>query len=217
MILYAAENGKFIEYTDAVAKLPQKKHNLYVNITNQCNCACTFCLRSLKKMPENHSLWLKKEPTISEIEAAFTHIDKNTVNEVVFCGFGEPTMRLETLISALQYVRKIWPEHNIRLNTNGLSSLYYNKDTAILFKDLLDTISISLNASNAQKYLAVTRTSLGLSAHKAMLKFAQECQKYIPHVILTIVDSIGREEITACQNLCQKYNLFLRIRPYEAN
>ena len=100
MILYAAEQGKFIEFADAVKNEPDKKHNIYVNITNQCNCACVFCLRALKKMPQDHSLWLQNEPTLEEIKRAFDKIEKNSVNEVVFCGFGEPTMRLNVLLDA---------------------------------------------------------------------------------------------------------------------
>ena len=217
MILYAAERGKFIEFADAVKNEPDKKHNIYVNITNQCNCACVFCLRALKKMPQDHSLWLQNEPTLEEIKRAFDKIEKNSVNEVVFCGFGEPTMRLNVLLDALKYVRNIWPDKKIRLNTNGLASLYYKKDTAVLFKNLLDTVSISLNASNAEKYLEQTRTPLGIDAYAAMQDFAKECEKYIPDVVVTIVDSIGEKEIAACKKVCAAKKLKLRIRKYEAN
>lgn len=217
MILYAAENGKFIEFTDAVKNNPAKLHNLYINITNKCNCACTFCLRSLKKMPKEHTLWLQQEPTLTDIKMAFSKIDKTKVGEIVFCGFGEPTMRLEFLIDALKYVREIWPDKKIRLNTNGLSSLQHKKDTAILFKGLLDTISISLNAPTAEKYMAITQNQLGIASYKAMLDFAKECKNHIPNVVLTIVDSIGTDEIKACQKVCADNNLELRIRTYEAN
>lgn len=217
MILYAAEKGKFIEFADAVQANRGKKCNIYVNITNKCNCSCTFCLRNLKKMQEGHSLWLKQEPDIQAIRNAFAAINKDAVNEVAFCGFGEPTMRLETLLYSLRYVRSIWPEKKTRLNTNGLASLYYKKDIAPLFKGLLDVVSISLNASNAKAYLELTRTPLGLQAYGAMLDFAKECKLYVPEVVMTIVDSIGAEEIQACKKVCSEKNLKLRIRPYEAN
>lgn len=217
MILYAAEKGKFTEFADAVKRKSGKKCNIYVNITNKCNCSCVFCLRSLKKMQEEHSLWLKEEPTIEKIRQAFASINRADVNEVVFCGFGEPTMRMEVLLDSLRCVRTMWPEKNIRLNTNGLSSLHYEKDTAPLFKNLLDVISISLNASNAQEYHSVTRTQLGIGAYEAMLNFAAECMEYIPEVVMTIVDSIGAEEIEACKKICRERGLKLRIRPYEAD
>ena len=103
------------------------------------------------------------------------------------------------------------------MNTNGLSDLEYGKKTAVLFKGLLNTISISLNESNAEKYLEVTRSRFGIKSYKAMLDFAVDCKNYIPNVVVTIVDIIGEDEINACKKVCEVYNLNLRIRRYEAN
>lgn len=89
--------------------------------------------------------------------------------------------------------------------------------TAVLFKGLLNTISISLNESNAEKYLEVTRSRFGIKSYKAMLDFAVDCKNYIPNVVVTIVDIIGEDEINACKKVCEEYNLNLRIRRYEAN
>lgn len=91
------------------------------------------------------------------------------------------------------------------------------KKTAVLFKGLLNTISISLNESNAEKYLEVTRSRFGIKSYKAMLDFAVDCKNYIPNVVVTIVDIIGEDEINACKKVCEEYNLNLRIRRYEAN
>ena len=103
------------------------------------------------------------------------------------------------------------------MNTNGLSDLEYGKKTAMLFKGLLNTISISLNESTSEKYLEVTRSRFGIKSYKAMLDFAVDCKNYIPNVVVTIVDIIGEDEINACKKVCEEYSLNLRIRRYEAN
>ncbi|HJG07024.1 MAG TPA: TatD family nuclease-associated radical SAM protein, partial [Megamonas hypermegale] len=194
---------------------PTEKFNMYVNITNRCNCNCTFCLRHLK---EDHKLWLKDgEPSVEEIKQAFLNAPMDNVKEIVICGFGEPTIRLDDLIKVLKFIREKYPQMKVRTNTNGLSDLEFGKSTALMFEGLLDTISISLNESTAQKYLDVTRSRFGIKSYNAMLEFASQCKKYIPNVVVTIVDIIGEAEIAACKKVCEQYGLNLRIRKYEKN
>lgn len=215
MILYTLHNNGYIDFNEKIKLFPQKKFSMYLNFTNKCNCNCTFCLRHLK---EDHKLWLTDgEPSIEKIKQAFLNAPIQNVSEIVICGFGEPTMRLDDLIKILEFLQQTYPDIKVRLNTNGLSDLEYGKKTASLFKGLLNTISISLNESTAEKYLEVTRNPFGITSFEAMLDFAVDCKNYIPNVIVTIVDIIGKDEIYACQNLCAKYNLNLRIRHYEEN
>jgi len=195
---------------------PEGKRNLYVNITNACNCSCTFCLRNMKKMAEESSLWLKKQPTVEDLKAALDGVPWQYIQEVVFCGFGEPTMQLTTLVELLHYVKQKHPELPTRLNTNGLGELEYGREIAADFQGVLDTISISLNASNAERYYELTRAKYGLQSYEAMLDFAEHSKKYVPHVVLTIVDKVeGPEEIAKCKAICERRKLTLRVREYE--
>lgn len=215
MILYTLHDNGYIDFEEKVKLYPQEKFNMYVNFTNRCNCNCTFCLRHLK---EDHKLWLTEgEPTVEEIKKAFLTAPMDNVADIVICGFGEPTMRLDDLLKILTFLRQNYPKHKVRVNTNGLSDLEYGKKTAHLFKGILDTISISLNESTAEKYLDVTRSRFGMKSYRAMLDFAIDCQNYIPNVVVTIVDIIGEIEIEACKKVCEQNNLNLRIRHYEAN
>lgn len=167
-------------------------------------------------MAEESSLWLKQEPTAAEVKAELDKLPWDIVKEIVFCGFGEPTMRLEVLLELMAYVKKIHPEIPTRLNTNGLSDLLYGRDTAKDFQGLLDTISISLNASNAQRYLELTHAQYGRPSFDAMLKFAVDCKKYVPNVVLTVVEKVENQaEIDLCQKLCDERGLKLRVRVYE--
>ena len=121
---------------------------LYVNMTNKCPCACTFCLRQEKdEMNHSGSLWLEREPSVDEVKAEFENFDMSKYKEVVFCGFGEPTERLEDVLEVAAFVKEKYGLPT-RINTNGLSDLIYNKDTAPMFKDKIDTVSISLNTPN---------------------------------------------------------------------
>lgn len=219
MVVYTVDKGEYITVTESMRRQPKGKRSVYVNLTNRCTCACTFCLRQLKDMDEGTSLWLKEEPTADQVETLLEQLPWAYVKEVVFCGFGEPTMRLDMLVQLLAWVKQQHPAMPTRLNTNGLSDLAYGYDTAAAFSGgILDTISISLNASNAERYLALTHSKFGLASYEAMLKFASNCQKHIANVVLTVVDQVeDAAEIEACRKICDLRGLKLRVRPYEAN
>ena len=218
MIVYAVEpGGTYVTVGESVALHPEGKRGFYVNLTNQCTCACTFCLRSLKEMAEGHSLWLKEEPSEEEVWAELSALPWDKAEEIVFCGFGEPTMRMEVLTALLRRIRAGHPGVRTRLNTNGLSDLYFGRDTAPDFDGLLDVISISLNASNAERYLELTRSRFGLPSFDAMLTFAERAKAYVPDVVLTVVDHVEDDgEIARCRKICETRGLRLRVRPYEA-
>ena len=216
MIVYAYDKGEYITLEESLKRQPEGKRSIYVNLTNRCTCSCTLCLRSMTKLAEETTLWLKKEPTVAEVKALLDAAPWDYVGEVVFCGFGEPTERLEDLKALLAYVKQTHPDVLTRLNTNGLSDLSYGRDTAPDFKGILDTISISLNASNKERYLELTRSRFGIQSYDAMLQFAQRCRQYVPNVVLTVVDHVeDSEEIAKCRTICQERGLTLRVRVYE--
>ena len=222
MILYTAKKGVYYNLEDFRQDLSDLAENgftnkIYINMTNRCSCACTFCLRSLKEFDEHNSLWLKEEPTVEEVKAEFMKYDWSHVEEIIFCGFGEPTMRLDDLVQVASWLKSVHPKIPIRINTNGLSDLVFGEPTAHRLAKIVDTVSISLNSSDAQKYLDITRNRFGLASYQAMLDFAKDCQRYVPNVVMTVVDVIGEEEVEACRKVCEEHGLALRVRPYEAN
>ncbi len=191
-------------------------NNLYVNITNRCPCSCTFCIRQNGDGAYgSDSLWLEHDPSAQEVIDALEKSNFKSYNEIVFCGYGEPTERLDILKTTADYIKKNSGAH-IRLNTNGLSDLIHKKSTAAEFEGLIDTVSISLNAGTMKKYLEVTRPSFGEEAFDAMQKFALECKKYIKNVVFTVVEVIGEEEISAAQKLADNLGITLRVRKYES-
>ena len=127
-------------------------NNLYVNLTNKCPCACTFCLRqNMDHVGESKSLWLEREPSAEEVIAEFAKFDMSRFNEVVFCGFGEPTEAFEVLKKVAAFVKETY-HMPMRLNTNGLGNLVNGRDITPEMEGLIDTVSISLNTPNADRY-----------------------------------------------------------------
>lgn len=190
--------------------------NLYVNLTNKCPCACTFCLRQTKDaVGEATSLWLKREPDLEEIIADFSDFDMSQYQEVVFCGFGEPTERLDVLLETAKYVKENF-HLPTRINTNGLADLIHGEKTAHRLEGLIDTVSISLNTPNPERYHELVRSKFGDCSYQAMLDFAKDCTKYVPNVVMTTVSTtLTEEEEAQCAEICKELGVTYRIRPWE--
>lgn len=189
---------------------------LYINMTNRCPCNCTFCLRhNAEGVYGSDSLWLDREPTVQEVCDSVDTWDLNQFNEVVFCGYGEPTERLEDLLLVAKYI-KAKGDIKIRINTNGLADLIWQKQTAPQLKDLIDTVSISLNTPNQEDYLKVVRPKFGVESYDAMLRYAKDCTAYVPNVVMTVVDVVTtKEEQEQCRKICENIGARLRVRPFE--
>ena len=192
--------------------------SIYVNMTNRCPCACTFCLRHNKDhVFDSDSLWLDREPTVSEVCDSIDTWDLTKYSEIVFCGYGEPTERLYDLLEVAKHIRSK-SKVKIRINTNGLADLIWNESTAPKLDGLIDTVSISLNATNAEEYLAVVRPKFGIGSYDAMLKFAKDCTEHVPEVFMTVVDVVTtKEEQAICREICESTGATFRIRPYVAD
>ena len=188
----------------------------YLNVTNACPCKCTFCIRNNgDSVGEATTLWFEHSPTIQEIKAEIDAFDFSKYNNsITICGYGEPTCALGNLINACKYLREKGVK--IRLNTNGLSDLINKRETAKEICEVIDSVSISLNAPTAEKYNEVTRPSFGEKSFDAMLKFAKECKEFGTPVKLTVVDVINEEDIEACKKLCEEIDIPLRVREYTA-
>ncbi len=188
------------------------KESLYVNITNKCPCSCVFCIRKeTDHVGNSDSLWLDHEPTVEEVKNEFKKFNLEYYDEIVFCGYGEPLVRINEVIEIAKYIRSI-SDLKIRINTNGLSDLIHNKKTAILLKDKIDSVSISLNAPNKIRYNEVTKPKFGEKSFDALLNFAKDCKEYIEEVNFSVVDEINNDEIEEAQKLADKMNIVLRVR-----
>lgn len=187
--------------------------NVYVNLTNKCDCACRFCIRSHHDgVGDAETLWHKVAPTLEEVKAAIDAYDFTGKKELVYCGYGEPTCALENLIDSAKYAKEKYGVE-IRVNTNGLGNLYHKKDIVPLLAEVVDTISISLNAPTKEEYMDVTRPKFA-DAFEGMLAFAKECGEQIKKVKFSVVDVLSPEDIEASRKLADSLGVELRVRPF---
>lgn len=194
------------------------RNSIYVNMTNRCPCSCVFCLRHHKDhVFQADSLWLEREPTVSEVCESIDARDLSQYDEVVFCGYGEPTERLDDLLKVAEHI-KSKGETRIRINTNGLSDLIHGEKTAYKLEGLIDSVSVSLNATNKADYYRLVRPRFGIDSYDAMLDFTRDCTRYVPEVIMTVVDVVtSKEEQELSRRICESVGATLRVRPYEEN
>ncbi len=185
---------------------------LYVNMTNRCSNACDFCVRSHGDTIYGN-LWLDREPTVEEIKESIFSRDISAFSEIVFCGYGEPTVRLGDMIEVAKAIRER-SDIQIRVNTNGHSDLIAGRDTAPDFEGLFDVVSISLNTSSAENYEKMCLPKYE-GAHKALINFAANVKKYVPRVVLSVVDTtISKEDIEKCREIAQNIGVEFRLREY---
>jgi TatD DNase family protein len=189
-------------------------HSLYLNITNRCTNECPFCIRNKgQKFDQQHDLWLEKEPTADELLAAIG--DPARYDQIVFCGYGEPTIRLDIIEEVAKALKLRTPNSKLRtrLDTNGHGNLFWGRNILPELKGLIDKVSVSLNAENAEKYVKLCKPLQGPQAYDAMIGFLKEAKKYIPQVEATVVDLPGVDK-EKCRLIAKELGVSLRIRPY---
>lgn len=191
-------------------------NNLYINLTNRCPYSCTFCLRQkMDKVGEYDTLWLLREPTAEEVIEEFKKWDVDSFDEIVFCGFGEPTEAFDVLKKVAGFIKSKYNKP-IRLNTNGVGNLINKRNIAPELKGLIDTVSISLNNPDPEEYAKLVRSKYGEKSFQEMINFAKECKKYVPNVVMSTVDTtISHEEEKKCKEICDEVGAVYRIRPWE--
>lgn len=189
---------------------------LYVNITNKCSNRCEFCIRNNGDGAYgSDSLWLEREPTRDEIISSIFSYDLTVFPEIVFCGYGEPTYRLDDAVSVAKEIKSRCPDMKIRINTNGQSDLILGRDTAPDYEGAFDTVSISLNSPTARGYQSICHSVFGEKAFASLLAFAGRVKDFVPSVQLSAVkETLNSEEIELCKKMCADLGVTLRLRDY---
>lgn len=180
----------------------------YLNVTNRCTLRCAFCPSVTGKwILCGHDLRLSGEPTSDELLAAAHQPDR--YREVVFCGFGEPTLRLYDILSVAAKLRR--DGGCVRINTDGLANLIYRRDVTPDLEGNVDALSISLNAQNEEVYNRHFRPSLS-GSYAAMLDFARRAREFVPKIILTAVDGLPGVDINQCAQIAGDLGVEFRKR-----
>ncbi len=189
--------------------------NLYINMTNQCPNRCEFCLRQGSSGSiYTDNLWYQGgEPTQEEIWERLKRRDLNQYMEIVFCGFGEPACRWDEMMWLCDRIRSTG-SHFIRINTNGLANLLTGRSAALDLDGRADAVSISLNASTAQGYDRICHSKFGPQALPAILRFTAAAVLNVPHVRMTVVSTMAKEEQEACRQLAESVGADFLVREY---
>ena len=187
---------------------------LYINLTNQCSNSCKFCVRRSDSGVGGYDLWLDNEPTAEEIIADIG--DASQYNEIVFCGYGEPLVKLDTLVEVSRHLKRNFPQLPIRVNTNGQANLIHDRNILPDLEGVIDIISISLNASTSKKYQKICRSDYGEYAFRGVIDFIEEAKRFIPKVIASVVD-YSIVNVEDCRDLAKKLGVEFRLRQYQSN
>ncbi len=182
--------------------------NRYLNVTNRCTLRCTFCPKfNGTWVVQSHDLRLSdQEPDAqSLIDAA----GDGDWREVVFCGLGEPTLRLYTMLEAASELRRRGAR--VRLNTDGLANLIHGRDVTPDLEDSIDAVSISLNAQDEETYNRLCRPPMP-GAWPAVLEFAKHAREFVPQVTLTAIDGLEGVDIDACRLIAERLGVGFRRR-----
>ena len=153
---------------------------------------------------------MEREPSAQEI----IRLLEKDKTDVVFCGYGEPTIKIDEHKEIAAYV-KGYGGHT-RINTNGHASAYHGRDIAKELVGLIDEVSISLNEADAKKYEAVVHSRYGEDGFRYMLDFARDCVRYGIKTTLSVVDVISPEDIETCRKIAEDVGAHFRVRNYIA-
>ncbi|MEA4924590.1 MAG: TatD family nuclease-associated radical SAM protein [Syntrophomonadaceae bacterium] len=190
------------------------RDSLYLNITNRCTNNCTFCIRNkLDGVGTGNNLWLDREPTAAEIVTDIQKRDLVGYKELVFCGFGEPTLRLPDIIEVCKLVKGRY-EIPIRINTNGQGSLAAGRDITPQLEHWVDAVYISMNAGNKKDYQTLCQSVFGEAAYEAVLDFACRCKRHVPVVVFTVVDFLSGAAIQECEATVREMGVGFKIRHF---
>ncbi len=202
-----AKKGKTLKPTITYAI----RDSLYLNITNRCTCKCYFCVTHFTDYVKGHNLRLNTEPSSDEIISAIPADVHTKYKEVVFCGYGEPTLRLDVIKDICRHLKK--NDMVVRINTNGHANLIANRSVAQELKGLVDNVSVSLNALNPKEYQKVCQSQFGEEAFDKVLEFIKDAKEHLPYVELTTVMRPG-VDVKPFQEFAGKLGVDFRARIY---
>jgi TatD DNase family protein len=185
------------------------RNSLYLNVTNRCTAACTFCVRYHTDFVKGHNLRLAEEPAA---DALIKEIgDPKRYAEIVFCGYGEPLLRLDVIKAVSGEVKRRGGK--VRIDTNGHANLIHKRNVLPELAGLVDAVSVSLNAQNEEIYHKISQPAFGIETYEAVKDFIREAKKYIPDVTATVVSAPG-VDVEACRGIADDLGAKFRVREY---
>ncbi|NQT06159.1 MAG: YchF/TatD family DNA exonuclease [Candidatus Omnitrophica bacterium] len=186
------------------------RESLYINITNRCTNKCNFCVRNSTDFVKGHNLKLDKEPSADEIMRAVK--DPSKYREIVFCGYGEPTLRLDVVKEVAGKLKK--KGLSVRMVTNGEGNLIHKRSIAGELKGLIDKVSVSLNVDTREQFDKVCKSEFGPGGFDKVKEFIKECKDAGIKVEVTFLDLPG-VDLKRCKRIAEEeLKVDFRLRRY---
>ncbi|MDD5131819.1 MAG: TatD family nuclease-associated radical SAM protein [bacterium] len=185
-------------------------HSLYLNITNRCTNQCGFCVRYKTDTIQGYNLALTTEPSVKEILAAIG--DPSRFREIVFCGYGEPLLRLTEVIAVSKALKE--QKIPVRINTNGHGNLIHGRNIVPEIAPYVSTISISLNAENEEVYNQICQPSFGPGTYQKVKDFISACKTLMPTVVTAV--ALPQVNINIIKQIVEKeLGVRFKLRHYD--
>ncbi len=196
---------------------------IYINLTNKCTNDCIFCLRKDKDDVKGQQLWLDNEnSTADDVVAQYEKIllsnPQNDNSEVIFCGYGEPLLKLDVLKKVAKYIKQNYPKTKIRINTNGHANYVYKRNIIPELKGLIDTISVSLNGESSEEYNKLSQPVFE-NAYDEVKKFIKSCSENGFETVASVVEGYkGRHlNLEKCEKIATELGAKFRVREWIPN
>lgn len=186
------------------------RNSLYINLTNRCTNNCIFCPRKKEPVVKGYYLKINKEPSAERVIKEIG--DAKKYDEIVFCGYGEPTLKLKVIKKIAEWIKENGGK--TRLNTNGQGSIIAGRDITPELKGLFDTISISLNFHTKDLYLKYCRPVFGKETWNRILDFTKKAKMVCPKIILTVIEGCKDVDVSKCKKIADKLQVNFRKRTY---
>ncbi|MBF0425153.1 MAG: YchF/TatD family DNA exonuclease [Magnetococcales bacterium] len=184
-------------------------NSLYLNVTRGCTLRCRYCPKwQDEPLVHHYDLTLHRNPTAAELIAAMGEV--GGYDEVVFCGFGEPTLRLAVILDVAADIKRRGGKR-VRLNTDGLANLVHRRDVTPAFCGLIDAVSVSLTAQDQTTYDRLCQPALA-GSYQGVLDFLRVVQAHVPHVTATAIDGAEGVDIAACRKIAEVLGVHFRVR-----
>ena len=191
---------------------------LYINLTNACTNNCVFCIIDLNSKVKDKNLWLEKEKfTPQDVIEQIKKLEPQQQREFVFCGYGEPIIKLDHIKEISKFLKENYPEKKIRINTNGHGNLIHKRDIVPELKELIDKVSVSLNGEDADLYGKISQPTYSPeTAYQAVLDFIKECSENGIDTTATIVTGYKdfKPDVEKCREIAENLGAKFRIREW---
>ncbi len=190
-------------------------NSLYLNITNRCSNSCYFCLKRYKQGVSGFNLKLATEPNMEQIIRALSEVlYMRSWDELVFCGFGEPTERLDVVLEVTRWVRSHYGRSlKVRLDTNGHGYLLNpGRDVVAEFKAAgVDKVSVSLNSGDKETYIEICQPTVP-QAYEAVLDFIGKAQKQMEVEVSAV--RLPEVDVSKVRKVAESLGAELKVRDY---